>query len=326
MKQEKKCRFNTALITVAVTMLSLVNISYSQQMTAVSDKGMDTLSNPIVSLSIGNKFVFDGAWGINGGVGSGRWLFTEEIIGDTAVNNVAYAVVRRHPSFASLRIPTNSIDSRDDTMMFRRCDGHKFYEYRPSLDSEFLLVDFDDSIGVEYPHYGPVISRQFEPVLNDTPLVIEVLVFYGGTYLHRDYASKFGFQGYFALGSGMQAITRLIGAVVDNVVYGDTTLFDSIQTGTKEVLTIPTTYNLFQNYPNPFNPSTEIRYDLSARARVVLKVFDMLGREVATLVDGIKEAGSHDVIWNAGRSASGVYFYRLQAGDFVRIRKMVVLR
>jgi photosystem II stability/assembly factor-like uncharacterized protein len=88
----------------------------------------------------------------------------------------------------------------------------------------------------------------------------------------------------------------------------------------------PTDYRVFQNYPNPFNPSTTIRYDLPHASRVSLKVYNTLGQEVATLVNDTKAAGVYTVQFDAGRLASGVYFYRLQAGNFVETKKLVVLR
>jgi hypothetical protein len=97
---------------------------------------------------------------------------------------------------------------------------------------------------------------------------------------------------------------------------------------------LPREMALAQNYPNPFNPSTAIRFQLlapsgvegSAARIVTLKVFDLLGREVATLVDGRMEAGTHKVVWNASGFASGIYFYRLQCGESVLVRKLVLLK
>jgi hypothetical protein len=85
-------------------------------------------------------------------------------------------------------------------------------------------------------------------------------------------------------------------------------------------------YELFQNYPNPFNPTTTINYDLPVDARVTLKVYDVLGREVATLVDGFVEAGYRQAHVNAASLASGVYFYRLNAGPYTDTKKLVVLK
>lgn len=89
---------------------------------------------------------------------------------------------------------------------------------------------------------------------------------------------------------------------------------------------LPKDYSLKQNYPNPFNPATVINYELPKGGFVSLKVFDLLGRAVATLVDGVLEAGSYSAHWDAANQASGVYIYRLQAGDFKQSKRMVLLR
>ena len=89
---------------------------------------------------------------------------------------------------------------------------------------------------------------------------------------------------------------------------------------------IPAAFVLEQNHPNPFNPSTTIRYGLPSRSRVSLTVFTVLGQKVAELVNGEEEAGYHEVKFDAGSLASGVYFYRLQAGYFVEARRLLLLR
>jgi hypothetical protein len=94
--------------------------------------------------------------------------------------------------------------------------------------------------------------------------------------------------------------------------------------------TLPTAYSLEQNYPNPFNPSTVIRYAIPQDGLVTLKVYDITGREVTTLVNEQKSAGTYEARFDArenGKSlASGVYFYRVQAGAFSEVRKMVLLK
>jgi hypothetical protein len=88
----------------------------------------------------------------------------------------------------------------------------------------------------------------------------------------------------------------------------------------------PGGFALSQNYPNPFNPVTTIRYQIPAHGYVSLKVFDLLGREIATLVDGMKTPGDYSTTWDASNATSGVYFYRLQSGAFTEAKKLVVLR
>ncbi len=85
-------------------------------------------------------------------------------------------------------------------------------------------------------------------------------------------------------------------------------------------------FNLYQNYPNPFNPSTSIEYRVGSDEYVTLKVYDLLGREVAILVDEYAPAGRYEVDFDGSKFSSGVYFYRLQAGEFRETRKMVLLR
>ena len=112
---------------------------------------------------------------------------------------------------------------------------------------------------------------------------------------------------------------------VGTIFYG---IFTSMNTVgiQNERATIPTKFELFQNFPNPFNPSTDISYSIPRRSNVSLKVFDILGSEVAELVNKEMEAGSYQVSFNASSLSSGVYFYRLQAGDYVKIKKMVILK
>jgi flagellar hook assembly protein FlgD len=83
---------------------------------------------------------------------------------------------------------------------------------------------------------------------------------------------------------------------------------------------------LDQNYPNPFNPTTVITYQLFTYGYTTLKVYDVLGREVATLVDGEKSAGVHAVSWDASHLSSGAYFYRLKVGDFSDVKKMIHMK
>jgi hypothetical protein len=92
------------------------------------------------------------------------------------------------------------------------------------------------------------------------------------------------------------------------------------------VIALPQIYALAQNYPNPFNPLTVIRYQLPIQSKVVLTVYNVLGQKVRTLVDEIQEAGFKSIEWNASEVASGVYFYRLQAGTFVNTKKLILLR
>jgi len=94
---------------------------------------------------------------------------------------------------------------------------------------------------------------------------------------------------------------------------------------------LPNQFSLFQNYPNPFNPSTIISYELPRTGNVQIKIYDALGNEVKSLIDEIQSAGVHNILWNSmnnfdKRVSSGIYFYRVVAGDFVQTKKMILMK
>lgn|GEM_PF-911651 len=91
-------------------------------------------------------------------------------------------------------------------------------------------------------------------------------------------------------------------------------------------VSVPEKFELSQNYPNPFNPSTKIKYQIAASSPVSIKIYDVLGNEVVTLVNEIQPSGNHEVTFDASSLSSGIYFYKLQAGSFVEMRKMTLLK
>jgi hypothetical protein len=89
---------------------------------------------------------------------------------------------------------------------------------------------------------------------------------------------------------------------------------------------IPNEYRLLQNYPNPFNPITKISFDLPKQGLVTLKVYDILGREVRTLVNEVKNAGTYIVEFDGSELSSGVYFYRLDVAGFTDVKRMILIK
>ncbi len=89
---------------------------------------------------------------------------------------------------------------------------------------------------------------------------------------------------------------------------------------------LPTTFELMQNYPNPFNPTTSISFSIPQAAFVTLKVYDIVGREVANLMSEQKDAGIYNYNFDASKLSSGIYFYRLQAGNFTSSKKMILIK
>ena len=93
-----------------------------------------------------------------------------------------------------------------------------------------------------------------------------------------------------------------------------------------EIDVVPVKFSLNQNYPNPFNPSTKITYTLASKSAVTLKVYDTIGNEVASLINQVQEAGSYEINFDAASLTSGVYYYRIEAGNFSSAKKMLLLK
>ena len=124
-----------------------------------------------------------------------------------------------------------------------------------------------------------------------------------------------------AVSSGYDSVTNTF-----TPIYRAITLTNSASVNNELVAGLPEKFDLKPNYPNPFNPSTRISFDLPESAEVRLTVFDVLGRQVATLVNQPMKAGSHTVNFDAQRLASGVYIYRLEAGSFSMTRNMMLIK
>ena len=109
----------------------------------------------------------------------------------------------------------------------------------------------------------------------------------------------------------------------DMGAYGGGEVFVGID---EPIKNLPAKVSISQNYPNPFNISTMIKYELPQQSQVMIDIYDVLGRKVATLEDAIQPAGYHKLTWNAEGLSSGVYFYKIQAGDFIDTKKMMLIK
>ena len=114
----------------------------------------------------------------------------------------------------------------------------------------------------------------------------------------------------------------LKGCIINGILYGDTSLI-GIKTISNE---IPVSFELSQNYPNPFNPNTKIRFKIPANSFVNLRVYDLLGNTITTLVHLQLKPGSYETDFMARGIPSGVYFYKLTAGDYAETKKMILVK
>ncbi len=123
--------------------------------------------------------------------------------------------------------------------------------------------------------------------------------------------------------ASLKAITNF--PYVDSVYQQSKALFLTL--GVNEPPTsVPRTFYVFQNYPNPFNPSTSIKFTLPKQLHVKVQMFDILGRVVETLVDKTLDPGTHEVVWDGSKFSSGVYFYKVTAGSFSAVKKMILIK
>ena len=181
--------------------------------------------------------------------------------------------------------------------------------------------DIARDVNVTFPnttYFRPIGSKSWtidSLTVNDTIKVAVSLVFLGKQYSTEEYTY---YSPSISWSSGGTDYLRSYKVLVDfqNTVTG------IVQTES----TIPNKFELYQNFPNPFNPSTVIKYDLPKQSRVKLVVYDILGREVVTLVDEMKQAGRYSLTWNANHHASGVYIFRLQAGYYSATKKLLLIK
>ncbi len=188
-----------------------------------------------------------------------------------------------------------------------------------SIKWENLNLPIGDEYEITVRHFLPFDYKEQKLSINGT--VVDTLIFDEPTQQWKDLKTVI------TSGDPIQSIS------IDHYWgYMDFDYIDILIQGVMvsneqdEKLDIPSDLKLFQNYPNPFNPSTTIGYSIPANSNVLLKVYNSLGQEVSTLVDGKQSAGSYSVTWDASSVSSGVYFYKIFAGSEVQTLKMILIK
>jgi hypothetical protein len=126
----------------------------------------------------------------------------------------------------------------------------------------------------------------------------------------------------------LNSITVAKQYAANTIAYYNANFPKSILTGVGDLPQVVNNFNLYQNYPNPFNPSTRIKYSVSTSSLVSMKIYNILGKEVAVLLNEQKNPGEYEITFNSSKYnlASGVYFYKLTAGGFTSVKKMMLLK
>ena len=241
----------------------------------------------------------------------------------------------------NLRI-INTIVTIDSTRWFVQETSSHWTRYNtqpwggPSIQIDtFAIIEFNN--GYHRMYRTGIPDEMCKSVLPFLPNLIDTARIYryaivdtGGFKAFRSGESPRGKLFYFSFkkGIGLSSVSMNDGCTCIPWYWTAHSLRSFILTGvinSHEYL-LPRNYSLNQNYPNPFNPSTTISFNLPLRSFVSLKVFDLIGREVATIVSEEMLAGKYSQQWNALDLPSGIYFYRLQAGSFVETKKLILLK
>ncbi|OGU77633.1 MAG: hypothetical protein A2W11_08220 [Ignavibacteria bacterium RBG_16_35_7] len=259
-------------------------------------------------LAVGNKWIYDYEF-------FGDTLETgtivQEVTGDTIINNQQYFILNNSSNY----IRVDSLTGR----IYRAFSFAGILEENLFTD---LTLDVGDTLSYDSTDFRSltVLSEQsfYQWNLNTR---IRFFDDFGISIVHNYSFVKgiglFDELWWELVGSHV----TLRGCVIDGIVYGDTTTV-----GVNDPPEQPKEFSLSQNYPNPFNPTTNIGFRIANFGFVSLKVFDVLGREVATLVNEEKQPGEYDVEFNASHLSSGIYFYKLQTENYSSIKKMLMIK
>jgi hypothetical protein len=261
------------------------------------------------SLEIGNKWIYEYSE-----EGSPDKPLYEVVTDDTTFSDKTYAVVRLSP-FSS---------------EFQRSDSIRIYRYSPFDSSESVLCDFSAKVG-DILGSRRVTNVHSQEYWGKSRIFVHLLSSTINSYLGSTYAEGIGLISYSGDAHGHPPYSkRLIGAVLDGIVYGDTTL-TSINEPSRNGA--PSTITLRQNYPNPFNAQTRIEFFLPAAGLVQMQVFDVTGSQIRQLLESYHTAGMHTIAWDGTNDrgtpcASGLYLLRLsfeKGGDMQTATKKLVL-
>ena len=278
-------------------------------------------------LKVGNKFIFH-CYEYSTPGPSENYDYSCNITKDTIINNHKYYRVENY-------YPTTSywfrIDSLTGSLYYLDTTNSCSFYFKDNLVDSLLMPLNGTSNSC-----NQIKVTSIQDVIRWNKQSTEK-VFYkeGGTVWvtrTRIYNSFFGpikreFTAYY---SGISNVSRytLKGCIIDSVMYGDTVLVNVKNTNNR----MPREFTLYQNYPNPFNPATKIRFDIkksesrSQNSEVTLKIFDIMGKEVATLVNERLQAGTYETTFDGSGLNSGVYFYRLTTDGYSETKRMLLIK
>jgi Secretion system C-terminal sorting domain len=272
----------------------------------------------------GNRWIYDKTFYGDGD--SLNWVSIVKVEGNKLYDNKFYSEVLVED------IGLDSLSSSSTHYEYFRIDSSTGKIYSAWFDNDSLLseelysdllAEVGDTIPIgngiylesEVPFSLLGLSSLKRTFLNDQTPIQDIRFLKGLGLIYEYWWELAGFE------------KSLLGCIIEGIVYGDTTVVSVDD----EQLPVALSFMLDQNYPNPFNPSTIIKYEIPGQARndnmtVVLKIYDVLGNEIATLINEEKPAGTYEVEFDGGGLPSGIYFYHLTAGGYSATKKMILMK
>ena len=216
-------------------------------------------------------------------------------------------------------------------------DAFKYIPPKPIAQFPYTYNSTIDYTGIE--HFIDIL--QGDTIFSSNIVEHRIVDAYGpmtfpGGVVYNALRVKVDISGGFFQGMGYEFITKYgasvyiasdqtqptTGVIECSYLSWSTPLVSRIEIGEHTI----SKYQLIQNYPNPFNPSTKIKYSIPQQSDIIIKVFDVLGNDIETLVNEEKPAGTYEITWNPKELPSGVYFYQLRADSFIETKKMVLMK
>jgi len=280
-------------------------------------------------LAVGNKWVYDYIIdpddpGLPGDVG----IYIREVLKDTILaNNKFYVKIFDETLNYFGKIVYERVDSATGYV-------YRYYEYPTLENNEYvihdLLAEVGDTITSSRNNYGESLftTVQQTGTFNKWGITKPKKIYQEYSLLMLTYSltQEVGLDSLYFIFDFGYGRTDIKGAILNGTVYGDTTVV-SVK---DETPNLPTEFSLSQNYPNPFNPTTTIRFTIPELRFTTLKIYDVLGNEIASLVNEELPSGEYEVEYNPASGirypASGIYFYQLRSGDFINTKKMVLIK
>ncbi len=280
-------------------------------------RAADTVSAKFFPLVVGNSYTYR-----NTQMFGPETRSRSSITKDTVINNKKYFYCKGFPGLSYGSVWVRYDSSRSNLLIYT--GGASCSNYSGEVIMDSLAMSVNNSINCTY---GSINLRRCtgtgSQVLFGQTRNSKSFLHDGIIYSNVTYVEGIGIAGYC---SGepppCEGFTTLIGCVLNGVVYGDTLLTGVQQTNTS----VPDKFYLAQNYPNPFNPETIISFSISTNSFTSLKIYNILGKEVETLVSKELFIGNYDFKWNASAFPSGVYYCKLTAGEFSDTKRMVLTK